>query len=83
MSVTTDVWMFESLLLLNRLEYGNMNGTMLSQIVWVMFLAHQVYQKYPKIVKKAKSRFYDFLALRLSGNHRPASRVHYIVKIHN
>ena len=29
----------------NRLRYRNMNGTMLSQIVRGMFLAHQVYQK--------------------------------------
>ena len=52
----------ESLLLLNRLRYQNMNSTMLSQIVWVNFLAHQVYQKVQKITKKkCKSRFYDFL----------------------
>ena len=35
----------ESLCIPNRLRYGNMNGTMLSQIVRGMFLAHQVYQK--------------------------------------
>ena len=29
----------------NRLNYRNMNGTMLSQIVWVGFLAITVYQK--------------------------------------
>ena len=37
--------LFESFLFLNRLRYVNMNGTMLSQILWVMFLPQQVYQK--------------------------------------
>ena len=39
------VCLLESLCIPNRLRYGKMNGTMLSQIVRGMFLAHQVYQK--------------------------------------
>ena len=35
----------ESLLLLNPLRYQNMNGTLWSQIVWVMFLAHHCLPK--------------------------------------
>ena len=46
------VCMLESVCSPNRLRYGNMNGTMLSQIFMGMFLAHQVYQKQPKTVKK-------------------------------
>ena len=42
-------------LLPDSLRYGNMNGTMLSQIVSGMFEAPQVHQKSPKIVKKAKT----------------------------
>ena len=43
------VCLFESLLLPNRLRYQNMNVTTLSQIVWVMFLAHHCL---PKVAKK-------------------------------
>ena len=39
------VCLFVRYLLLDRLRYGNMNGTMLSQIVRGMFLAPQVFQK--------------------------------------
>ena len=54
MSVTASVCCSdESLLLLNRLRYGNMNGTMLSQIVWVMFLAHHCL---PKVAKKCQKK---------------------------
>ena len=50
----------ESLLLLKRLRYGNMNGTMLSQIVWIMFLTHhclpKIAKKKPKVKAAAKGR---------------------------
>ena len=44
-NVRDRVCLVESVCSPNRLRYRNMNGTMLSQIVRGMFLAHQVYQK--------------------------------------
>ena len=53
------VRLFESLLLLKPLRYGNMNGTMLSQIVRGMFLAPQVFQKVPKNAKKSQNSIFQ------------------------
>ena len=46
------VRMIKSLLLLNRLMYRNMNGIMLSQIVWVMFLPEMFTKSSQKMSKK-------------------------------
>ena len=53
--------LFESLLLPNRFRYQNMNGTMLSKMVWNMFLAHHCLPKVAKnCQKKAKVEFMTF-----------------------
>ena len=58
MSVTAFVGLFESLLLPNCLRYQNMNGTMLSQIVWNMFLANHCLPKVDKNCQKKKKGNY-------------------------
>ena len=53
-----DYFVISKRLLFNLLRYQNINGTMLSQIVWVMFLAHYCLQKVAKnCQEKAKSSF--------------------------
>ena len=52
MSVTVSVCVDESFLLLKHLRYQNMNGTMLSEIVWVMFFSPAFLSKVAKICQK-------------------------------
>ena len=65
MSVTADICSFESLLLLNHVRYGNMNGATLLQIV--RFYPIRFTKSSEKLSNKAKSRFYNFLTLQLFG----------------
>ena len=64
----------ESLLLLNYLRYENMNGAMFSQIIWIMFLTHQVYENKPKIVKKSQNPIFHLSGLS-GGKKEPAASV--------
>ena len=51
--------LFEFFCLLNHLRYQNMNGTMLKQIVRVMFLAHHRSWKLPKKLSKIATSWFS------------------------
>ena len=51
----------ESLLLPNSLRYQNMNRTLLSEIIWVMFLAHHCLPKVAKNCQKSQKSIFEQL----------------------